>query len=112
MTLMEEAELNIRTFTKEELKDIAKNIAIEHNVSYEVMDTVVECESRWNPDAIGDNGNSYGLVQIFMPIWKDEITIEQATEPYFSLHFLGDKLSKGEGRLWTCYRKLQGLSAK
>lgn len=109
LTLMEEAELNIRTFTKEELKTIAIDIADEYGVSHETMFHIVDKESQWVTDARGDldiicnnPGTKYhgtpvtarGLPQITR-CYYPEITDEQADNPYFSLRFLASKLSEG-----------------
>lgn len=51
----------------------------------------------------GDQELSYGLAMIHLPSWPD-ISVDQATDPDFSLDFLAQKLSQGKGSLWTCYR--------
>lgn len=67
------------------------------------MRTVIGCESHFNPNAVGDHGLSRGLVQIYGPAWP-EITDQEALDPEFSTRFLAEKLSEGQGNLWTCYR--------
>ena len=74
-------------------------------VSEGVMRTVIKCESGYNPNAVGDGGYSYGLVQIHLPSWPS-ISKEQALSPEFAIKFLAEKLSKDQGYLWTCYRNL------
>lgn len=69
-----------------------------------VIKTVIKCESGYKINAVGDIGNSFGLVQIYLPAWKGKITKEQALDPEFAVDFLAEKLSKGQGNLWTCYR--------
>jgi len=78
--------------------------ASKYQVSKEVMNTVVKCESNYKPDAVGDRGNSFGLSQIHLPSWGGQITKEEALDPDFALEFMAEKLSKGKGNLWTCYR--------
>lgn len=78
--------------------------ATKYGVSKEVMNTVVKCESNYNPNAVGDNGNSFGVSQIHLPSWGGAITEEQARDPRFALDFMAKHLSEGRGRLWTCYR--------
>lgn len=75
------------------------------NVSKEVMHWVVDCESDYDPNAVGDGGDSFGLSQIHLPSWDGKITEGEARDPDFALNFLGQKLSEGQGRLWTCYKK-------
>lgn len=106
---MEEAELNIRTFTEEELKELTYQIADKYSVSRETMETVVECESNYVVDAIGDNGYSHGLVQINLPS-HPSVTIEQAQDPIYALTFLAENLQQNKGYLWTCYRIFYGQS--
>ena len=103
LTLMEEAQLNTRIFTKEELIDITYGIADEHSVSRETMQKVVECESNYVVDAVGDHGYSHGLVQIHSPS-HPSVTLEQANNPHYALTFLAEHLKMGKGYLWTCYR--------
>ena len=86
---------------------MAHRIALEEGVSPAVIEAVVTCESQWNPRAIGDHGHSYGLAQIYMPVWGKEITVQQAYDPEFALRFMARKIASGEGNLWTCYRKTQ-----
>lgn len=40
----------------------------KYNIPPEIVVTMIERESRYNPNAIGDNGNSFGLMQI-QPRW-------------------------------------------
>jgi len=80
-------------------------IAIKYEVSQETITKVIACESGYNPNAIGDGGKSFGLVQIHLPS-HPTISKEQALNPEFAVDFLGKKLSEGKGNLWTCYRNL------
>lgn len=88
-------------------RELTYKIAVEYGVSGSVMAAVVECESEWNPRAIGDHGNSYGLAQIYMPVWGKEVSIAEAQDPEFALRFMAKKMAAGQGNLWTCYRKMQ-----
>ena len=78
--------------------------AEKHNVSAEIISKVINCESSFNPNAVGDNGHSRGLVQIYDD-YHPEVTHEQAFNEDFAIEFLAKKLAKGQGHLWTCYRK-------
>lgn len=77
--------------------------ASKWDVSAEVMETVVECESNYNPRAVGDQGHSRGLVQIHSK-YHPTVTDEMAFDVDYALEFLAERLARGEGRLWTCYR--------
>lgn len=89
------------------LKEKSDKYAKQYNVNAELMSAVVKCESTFNPDAIGDYGNSFGLVQIHLPS-HPTITKEQAYDPDFALDFLAKNLAKGKGNMWTCYRIVTG----
>ena len=87
--------------------------ASHYGINEDFMRKIVVCENRdydpllqsYHKDPTGPNGreNSWGLVQIHLPSWKD-ITKEQATDVEFSLDFLAKKMSEGHSRLWTCAR--------
>ena len=82
----------------------------EYDVSATQMKNIMNCE---NPEQIptlqsrftkkGKREQSYGLVQINLPAHKD-ITYAQAIDPEFSISFLAEQLSKGNGKIWSCYR--------
>lgn len=79
--------------------------AIQYNVSTSTITDVIACESSFNETARGDGGYSRGLVQIHAK-FHPQVTYEQAIDPEFAIDFLAEKLSKGQGYLWTCYRNL------
>lgn len=79
-----------------------------YEVSSDKVTSVLTCESGLNPNAVGDNGHSFGLAQIYMPA-HPEITKEQALDPYFAVDYLASQMPKGHGRMWTCYRQLYGI---
>lgn len=87
------------------LEDKVGFYANKYNVSSEVMLKVIDCESRGVETAVGDGGDSHGLVQIHLPSWP-EITQEQAINPGFALDFMAKRFSEGRYSLWSCYRKL------
>lgn len=76
--------------------------AEQYGVSTTTMDSIIQCESGYDPKAVGDKGKSHGLVQIYSPA-HPTITIEQAESPFFALDFLAKNLSKGRGKMWSCY---------
>lgn len=93
----------IATTTPEIIKERIKFYADLYKVSEEVMDTIIRCESYYDPKAIGDDGDSIGLVQINKPS-HPEITDEQAFDHEFSLDFLAKNLKEGRGKMWTCFK--------
>lgn len=80
-------------------------VAKKYEVNAALMRAVIKCESSFRHDAIGDNGTSFGLVQIHRPS-HPTITKEQAFDVDFALEFLASNLAKGKGDMWTCYRMI------
>ena len=82
--------------------------AIKYHVSSKTLHSVIKCESGYNELAIGDSGQSYGLVQIHLPSNKT-ITKTQAFNPEFAIEFLAKGLSTGRGNAWTCFRSIRSI---
>lgn len=90
---------------EESIEDKARKIAKEYDVSFDIMNKIIENESKWISSAVGDNDESYGLVQIHLPS-HPEITKEQALDPEFALNFLAREIKAGREWQWTscnCY---------
>ena len=93
--------------------------AEKYNVSPKTMLAVMSCENpTFDPDLQsriiqrdGTREPSYGLVQIHLPS-HPSVSYQQAIDPEYSVSFLAEKLSKGDGRLWTCYRTIFGSTWK
>ena len=51
--------------------------ANKYSISSKMMNAVVKCESGYKPTIIGDNGTSYGIVQIHLPIFIQHCQINQ-----------------------------------
>lgn len=56
----------------------------------------------------GDREQSYGLVQIHVPVHP--VTIEEATNPIFAVEFLARKVANGQAGIWTCYNNHVALN--
>jgi len=115
---------------KEYYLELISKYANEYNVSASLMEKVIRCENtefdpllqskiRYteeqiarNPTwgVIGEQEKSFGLSQIHIPAcnrWEGKcITKAQATNPDFSIKFMAYKLSKNQGSMWSCYKKL------
>jgi soluble lytic murein transglycosylase-like protein len=89
-------------WTEERIKEEVRTQAEKYGVSEEVMDTVIQCESEYNKEALGDGGKSRGLVQIHADY--HDVSDEEAYDPAFAIEFLAKHLKEGNGYLWTCYR--------
>lgn len=89
--------------TKEDYIAYAKKLSIQRGIQpHEVIGTM-KCESGFRPNAIGDNGTSYGLSQIHLPA-HPHITKEQALDPKFAIDFMVDEFAQGNQWKWTCWR--------
>ena len=91
------------------LRAIATSTAEFYNLSEEEtrqMMGVIQCESGWNPAAIGALGE-VGLVQIY-PKAHPDVTIEQMKDPNYSIDFIARHFAGGDKKPWTCYHILYG----
>jgi len=65
---------------------------------------IVDCESKFNPWAIGDNGKSLGLWQIHTGYHKD-ITPSDCFDVYASTRWAIEKYQhNGNWNIWSCAR--------
>jgi len=79
------------TFQGRTLLEWASVAAQRHNIPLSILYGVIDHESGWNHKAVGDNGNSRGLAQIFQPAWPG-IHPNQAFNPIFALEWTAQKL--------------------
>lgn len=86
-------------------RERAYSLAVKEGVSPEKVVNTIQCESEFNPDAVGDGGTSFGLSQIHLPS-HPSIKREQALNPDFAIHFIVSEFKAGRASKWTCYRKL------
>lgn len=105
----------------ETLRQKAERIAQDFNVPTTTLANLVEGESGWNPNAVGDGGCSYGLVQINLctdnpdpfaagyPKIEIQVTKEQARDPEYALRFAAYFLSLGQEWRWTVCSCVKGV---
>lgn len=71
--------------TELSIKEYIKSECSKRNLDYRIIYSIIEQESKWNEDAIGDNGNSLGLMQI-QPRWHknrmDNLGVSDLLDPY------------------------------
>lgn len=85
-----------------ELQKHIANLCEEYHIIPELVLAVIEQESQFNPEAIGDSGNSLGLMQI-QPRWHSErmqrLGCDDLLDPYqnviVGLDILAEKMAKG-----------------
>lgn len=74
-------------------------------VSYDQMLNTLDCESKLDPNAIGDYGTSFGISQIHLPA-HPEISKAQALDPHWAIEYMAKNISTGHASFWSCSRIL------
>ena len=92
---------------KQSIPQIVEYFANQYQVSAEIMLSTMRCESKLKTNAVGDNGESFGISQINLPS-HPEVTKEQAQNPVFASEFMAKEYSRGNAKIWTCYRLIYG----
>lgn len=116
-------EIEISATSTLSIKGKISYYAEKYQVSSTTMDNIVRCESQYRPDIqsghyytfdrpklglkAGQREQSFGLVQIHLPA-HPTISKAEATDPDFALTFLAKEISKGNARIWSCYKSAQG----
>ena len=98
---------------RETLQEMAIRIAGEYNISTTTLFNLVTQESNWDPEAIGDDGEAIGLVQIHYKLWG--MTQEEAKNPATALKFASGKISEGNEHIFTscsCIQSARLFGAK
>jgi soluble lytic murein transglycosylase-like protein len=77
--------------------------AKEYGINPQLALYITYQESKWNPQAIGDHGTSYGIWQIHNPKQKG-LSVEKAKDIYWSTQWaMKTLLEDGSCRQWsTC----------
>lgn len=83
------------------LRTYASYQAIQHNIDPLLFQKVIECESRWNPKAVGDANSSFGIAQ-FHNLKDWGMTKEQAYDPYYSITRMSEAWEQGLQNKWSC----------
>ena len=92
----------------EELQDYIFELCEEHNIEPALVIAMIEKESNYNASAIGDKGNSLGLMQI-QPRWNqdrmDILDCQNLLDPFqnvaVGIDLLGELFSKGNSVEWV-----------
>ena len=85
---------------------LIEKYAKQYGVSAKSIKKTLFCESSLRPDAVGDNGNSHGIAQIYLKYHPD-VSKAEALDPAFAIEWMARKFSEGKSGLWTCARKLK-----
>ena len=89
---------------------IIEAYAIHYGIPAQPLIDTLACESRFNPDSIGDKGTSFGLAQIHLPA-HPEITRQEALDPLWSIDWAAKQFSEGHASMWSCFNKIYGSEA-
>lgn len=89
-----------QSFSQQQIAEIIATKAIEYGVDPKLALYISWQESNWNPDAIGDHGESIGAFQIHLPA-HEEISMQQATDIYWSSDWAMQQLAHGSCKIWT-----------
>ena len=71
-----------------------------------VLRAVMRCESRMDPWAVGDKGKSRGLWQIHHG-YNPTVSDSEAFGIRSSTRWAVQRILRGEGYKWSCFRRLQ-----
>ena len=102
---------------KEAVLKLVEHYSDKYNVSSEVMMKVLTCEnnqydtnlqSYHKADTFNGRELSFGLSQIHLPS-HPSVSIEQATDPHFSIEYMASEMSKGRASQWSCYKQIYGV---
>lgn len=102
-------------------QEFAVQMADEYGLNTEHFLATIRCESGWDnvqskhlqrqklPKGYVSQGDplreqSFGVVQINLP--SNDVTLEQALDPYWSVKFMAREWSKGKHRKWSCWKLL------
>ena len=93
------------------LQEHAQRVAEEWDISTTTLFNLIESESEWNPEAIGDDGKARGLVQIHKDYFPT-VSDEEAFDVDFSLNFAAQAIKEGWEWKWSvcnCYAMVKTL---
>ncbi len=82
--------------------------ANRYGVDGDKLLATINCESQFNPQAVGDNGTSFGVAQFHNPVTDWGFSIKSALDPDFATKEMARAWSKGQQRRWSCYKILFG----
>lgn len=80
------------TYRGRTLAEWASLSATRHDVPLNLLYGIIDHESGWVSSAVGDNGNSFGLAQIYLPVWGGSVSQAQALNPVFALEWTAKML--------------------
>lgn len=94
-------------YTIENAPVIIQAYAAHYGIPAQPLLDTLECESGYDPAAMGDHGTSLGVAQIHLPAHPD-ITKEEALNPFFAIDYAAQQFAAGHQMLWSCFKKTHG----
>lgn len=89
-------------WTTAEVKAMTSIYAANYGVSDAIMQTIIQNESQYQWNDVGDHGTSFGACQIHLPAHPD-ITQAEAENPDFCLDWTARQIVAGHAEMWTTY---------
>lgn len=91
-----------------DLQEHIRQLCDEYGVDIPLVLAIIGQESNYRPDAVGDNGNSLGLMQI-QPRWHqsrmDKLGVTDLLDPYqnvtVGIDLLAELISENKGTEWA-----------
>lgn len=88
---------------------LAEDVA-KYGLDYDKLYNIVNCESSWNYQVIGDSGLAYGLAQFHKSTW-DSFSKSYGEKldyynPFHQIDLMTWAFSKGLSSHWTCTKLL------
>lgn len=72
-------------------KSLVESAAARYGLPSNILALILQGESGWNPNAVGDGGNSFGLAQIYLPA-HPSVRREDAIRPEFAINWTAQRL--------------------
>ena len=90
--------------SESDLKDYLE-LKTVNNGLYEELYTVIQCESSWKPNAVGDSGLAYGILQYHRPTF-DNFCKGDYYNPYDQIDCAISMFQNNLKNHWSCFRQL------
>lgn len=93
----------IESELKTKIAELIIAVAEEKGVDANLALKVAHCESGLNYKAVGDQGKSYGVWQIYLPAHPN-VPKEFAVNPITSTDWAISHLADGKWGMWSCFK--------
>lgn len=101
--------------TSDDLQVLATNIATEHKLNVDHFKAVINMESGFNVDSLGDyvkgTPTSIGIAQLHYPSRDWGISTSTAHDPITSLEIMAKAWEENQAYRWSAWCLLYGTSA-